>query len=107
MTHELNIALIAGGFAILGSLVTGWFTYASSASQKDLQRYKRRLVQAYQDIAAFHRLEERYTSALSTTEKSADVWKREIRKALRDDNYSSPSEDATVTKAEGRLKDLI
>jgi hypothetical protein len=71
MSETLTIALLAGGFAIVGSAVTGWFTYMSAVKQREADRYKRRLVQAYKDIASFHRLEERYTKALETESKSA------------------------------------
>ncbi len=106
MSESLTIALVAGGFAIIGSIVTGLFTYISATKQKEADRYKQRLVQAYRDIASFHRLEERYTKALETTSKSAESWKREVRKNQRDEGFNSPSEDATAQKAEQRLSEL-
>mgnify|MGYP006196984843 CR=1 FL=1 len=97
---------LLSGFAIIGSLVTGWFTYISAAKQKEAELYKRRLVQAYRDIASFHRLEDRYTKALETASKTAESWKREVRKKQRDEGFNSPSEDATAQKAEQRLSEL-
>jgi hypothetical protein len=106
MSEGLTLALVAGGFAVLGSLVTGWFTYITAVKQGQSERYKRKLLQAYGDIAAFHRLEERYTRALETDERSAESWKREMRRRLRDEGFSSPSDEATVQKAEQRIAEL-
>ncbi|MDM4770485.1 hypothetical protein [Solimonas sp. SE-A11] len=102
----LALALVAGGFAVLGSPVTGWFTYISAARQRETERYKRKLRQTYADVAAFHRLEERYTRALETDGKSAECWKREMRLRLREDGFSSPSDEATVQKAEQRIAEM-
>jgi hypothetical protein len=107
MNDGLMFSLIAGGFALAGSIITGWFTYKSSVSAKETERNKRRLIQTYLDIAAFHRLEEKYTKTLETPIKSANAWKLELRKLLRDDGFQSPSEDATAQKAESRLRDLV
>ena len=106
MSETLTIALVAGGFAIIGSVVTGWFTYISAVKQREADHYKRRLVQAYKDIASFHRLEERYTKALETASKSAESWKREVRKNQRDENFATPSDDATSQRSEQRLSEL-
>lgn len=106
MSEALTLALVAGGFAVLGSLVTGWFTYISAVKQRQTERYKRKLLQAYADVAAFHRLEERYTRALETEGKSAEAWKREMRRRLREDGFSSPSDEATVQKAEQRIAEM-
>lgn len=106
MNESLTIALVAGGFAILGSAVTGWFTYISAVKQRETERYKRRLLQTYRDIAAFHLLEERYTKALETESKSAASWKREVRKTQRDEGFGSPSDDATAQKSEQRIAEL-
>lgn len=106
MSESLTLALIASGSAIVGSLVTGWFTYFAAVRQREAERYKHRLVQAYKDIASFHRLEERYTQSLQTESKSADAWKREVRKKQRDDGFESPSEDATAQKSLQRLTEL-
>lgn len=106
MNESLILALVAGGFAILGSLVTGLFTYISAVKQRETERYKRRLVQAYKDIASFHRLEERYTKMLETKEKSAESWKRELRKRQRDEGFNSPSDEATAQRFEQRIAEL-
>lgn len=106
MSETLTIALVAGGFAIIGSAVTGWFTYISTVKQREADRYKRRLIQAYKDIASFHRLEERYIKVLETELKSAESWKREVRKSQRDAGFSSPSDEATLRQSERRLEEL-
>jgi hypothetical protein len=106
MGENLSIAVIAGGFCILGSMVTGFFTFFSSVKTKETELYKRRLIRTYNDIIAFHKLEEKYIQVLATEEKSAQAWKREIRKALREEGCDSPSKDATALEAERRLKEL-
>lgn len=106
MSESLTLALVAAGSVVLGSMVTGWFTYISAVRARDAERYKRRLVQAYSDIAAFHRLEERYTKALGSESRTAESWKREIRKKLRDEGAGSPSEEATAQRAEQRIAEL-
>ena len=82
MSEAVTLAIVAGVSAIAGSAITGWFTYLSSVRQRETERYKRRLLQTYKDIAAFHRLEERYTNALATESESAESWKREMRRRL-------------------------
>lgn len=108
MSDTLILAIVASTSAILGSFVTGWFTYRAAVKQREAERFKRKLIQAYKDIAALHRLEERYTVALAKTsgERSAESWKREVRKALRDDGFASPSDDATAQRAEQRASEL-
>lgn len=106
MSDTLAIALVAGGCTIVGGAVTGWFTYLSAAKQRETERNKRRLIQAYKDVASFHRLEERYTAELQTDTKSAEAWKREIRKKLRDEGFNSPSDDATAQKSDKRIAEL-
>jgi ribulose kinase len=106
VTDSLLLALVAGGSAVFGSLVTGWFTYISAVKQRKADRYKRQLTQTYKDIAAYHRLEERYTKALETADRSAESWKKATRKLLRDEGHQSPSNDATAARAEQRLAEL-
>jgi hypothetical protein len=106
MSETMLVAVIAAGAAILGGLVTGIFTYAASVRQREAERYKRRLLQAYKDIVAFYRLEERYTEALRTETRSADAIKREMRKALRDAGMDSPSDEATPQQCERRAQEL-
>ena len=106
MTESVLLALVSSGSAIAGSLVTGWFTYRAAVRQRETARYKRRLVQAYKDIASFHRLEERYLQALQSDVKSAAAWKLEVRKTQRDAGFDSPSEDATAQTCEQRMSDL-
>jgi hypothetical protein len=47
---------------------------------QETERHKRRLAQACKDIVAFYRLEEQYTQALATQDRSADAVKREMRR---------------------------
>jgi len=106
MTESLTLAIVAGGFAVLGSITTGAFTYLAAVKQREADTYKRRLLQTYRDIAAFHRLEERYTKALASESKSAESWKRETRKLLRDEGFASPSDEATAQRAEQRIAEM-
>ena len=69
MDQALLIAIVAGGSALGGSLITGIITLKTSVSQKKIESYKRRLIKSYQDIAAFHRLEEEYLGILESEEK--------------------------------------
>lgn len=107
MSETMLIAIIAAGAAILGGLVTGIFAYAASVRQRETERYKRRLVQAYKDIVAFYRLEEQYTQALSNENRSAEAIKRETRKKLRESGVESPSDEATPQQCERRAQELI
>jgi hypothetical protein len=100
------LAALAAGAAILASAVTGFFTYFAAVRQRETERHKRRLVQAYKDIAAFYRLEELYTEALATQSQSAESVKREVRKLLRESGVDSPSEDATPQQCERRAQEL-
>lgn len=104
MHDQIYSVLITGFFMILASGLTGLITLRALNHQKKLDSYKFQLKQAYRDIAAFHRLEELYVTSLSSEQKSANAWKREKRKQLRDEGFLSPSEEATSTIAEQRLK---
>ena len=103
MSESLMLALVASGSAIVGSLVTGWFTYIAAVKQRETENCRRRWQQASKDVAAFHRLEERYTEALQSESKSAKAWKLEIRKQQRDAGFATPSENATAHKSEQRM----
>jgi hypothetical protein len=107
--NELTAIAVGGAFTLLGSVVTGWFTYRAAVRSRESERYKRQLIQAYKDIAAFHRLEERYTNALEAVEspqRSAEAWKRDIRRQQAEEQFSTPSEDATWRKSEQRVSEL-
>lgn len=106
MTETLTLGLVAAGSVLGGSIVTGWFTLRASVNQREALRNKRRLIQALRDVAAFHRLEERYTKALASEQKSPESWKREVRRQQFEDNLSTPSEDGTARKAEQRILEL-
>jgi hypothetical protein len=108
MADSMTLALVASGSAIIGSVVTGWFTYIAAAKQREIAQYKRRLRRADKNIAAFHRLEEKYSQALHSENKckSPMAWKRAVRKQQRDEGFDTPSDDATVRKSERRISDL-
>jgi len=106
VSETVLVAVIAAAAAILGSLVTGIVTYAVSVRQREAERYKRRLLQAYKDIVAFYRLEEQYTRALATADRSAEAIKRDARKKLRESGVESPSEEATPQQCERRTQEL-
>ena len=102
--------VIGGGFAIVGSLITGWLTYVSSVRRRETESYRRQLIQAYEDIAAFHRLEQRYSEKLAEIEPSKTPvgWKRGVRREQMLANIQTPSKDATARYADQevlRLRD--
>ena len=106
MSETLLVAAIAAAAAILGGLVTGAFTYAAAVRQRETERYKRRLVQAYKDITAFYLLEELYTAELSTPDRTPEAVKRDFRKTLRATGADSPSDEATPQQCARRSQDL-
>lgn len=106
MSEQILVALVVGACTILGSLTTGIITYFSTSQAKKLNLYRGRLHCALRDVAAFHRLEARYTRLLETEEKSTHSWKREVRKAQREAGFDTPSSEATSTKAEEQIKAL-
>lgn len=100
--------VIGGGFAIVGSLITGWLTYVSSVRKRETELYRRHLIQAYEDIAAFHRLEERYVEKLAEIEPSKTPvgWKRSVRREQMLANIQTPSKDATARYADHEVQRL-
>jgi hypothetical protein len=107
MEDSIVLALATGLSAVLGSLITGVITYKTATDQRLLAKYRRRLTRAYCDVAAFHRLEEHYASALAASDsRYSAAWKREIRKQLRDAGHDSPSENATAQRAEQGISEL-
>lgn len=101
MSNQIIIACIAAGAALLGSLGTCAFNYLIAIKHKKISRYKQRLVHAYEDIAAFHRLEEAYTQKLSDTSGlTAEAWKRNIRKSQAAAGLGTPSKEATARNAD-------
>lgn len=107
MSNEIIIACIAAGAALLGSLGTCAFSYLITIKHKKISRYKHRLIQAYEDIAAFHRLEEAYTQKLTTTQGStAEAWKRNTRKLQASAGFRTPSKEATARNAEQQITGL-
>ncbi|HEV3422723.1 MAG TPA: hypothetical protein VG105_02860 [Paraburkholderia sp.] len=101
-------AVVGGGFAVVGSLITGWLTYVSSVRRRETESYRRQLIQACEDIAAFHRLEHRYAERLATTDasKTTESWKRQIRREQRRAGDDTPSENATAKHAEQQIQKL-
>ena len=106
MSETMQVAVLAAAAALLGSFITGLITYLAAVKQRQADRYKRGLQMAYKDIIAFYKLEEAYTQALSTQERSAESVKREYRKTLRENGQDSPSQFATVSECVRRLQDL-
>jgi len=100
--------LVGGGLTLLGSLITGLITFYTAARLRDSERNKRSLVRAYRDIAAFHRLEERYAEELAqaSTSHTADAWKKLLRRKLRDQGFASPTNKATAHYAEAQIEEL-
>lgn len=107
MDNSIVLAVATGLSAVLGSLITGWITYKAAIDQRATIRNKRRLARALRDIAAFHRLEKRYTNALAATgSRSAAAWKQDMRKQQRTEGQDTPSEKATAQGAERSIKNL-
>jgi len=107
MDDSILLAAATGLSAVLGSLITGLITYRTATDQRALGRHKRRLRRALRDIAALHRLEDRYTNALAATgSRSSEAWKREIRKQLREEGLGTLSSRATTQRAEQDLAEL-
>lgn len=73
MNDSIIIALLVAASGWGASLITGWFTTRATAASKELERIKRELANAYRDIAALSRLEEKYIRLLETKEKSAPM----------------------------------
>jgi hypothetical protein len=61
---------------------------------------------AYEDIAAFHRLESRYTDELAKHSDTAQAWKLRIREAQRDEGIATPSPNATANKVTEHINSL-
>lgn len=107
MDDSILLAAATGISAALGSLITGLITYRTAIDQRAATEHKRRLKRAYGDIAAFHRLEERYASVLAATDsRTSAAWKRDVRKQLRDEGFTSPSDKATAQQAEQCLAEM-
>lgn len=107
MGDSILLAVASSLSAALGSLITGWITYKAAIDQRAAIKNKRRLARALRDIAAFHRLEKRYTNALAANgSRSATAWKQDIRKQQRTEGQDTPSEQATVQGAERGIKDI-
>lgn len=107
MNDSILLASATGISAVLGSLITGLITYWTATDQRTAAENRRNLKRAYGDIAAFHRLEERYASVLAASDsRTPAAWKRDIRKRLRDEGFASPSDKATAQQAEHCLVEM-
>jgi len=105
-SDAVTVGIIAAASAIAGSVVTGLFNYRGSVQTKKLVQLKKSLKIACEDIIAFYRIEESYSESLSTTERSSDAIKKEIRKKLRDNGIRTPSEEATPLKCQRKIEEL-
>ncbi len=106
MTEAMIVAVIAGSFSILSGLIAAVTTVSSRRSRERWESLTSELVRAHEDVAAFHRLEEMYTDALATDERSARSWKLEIRQQLRDTGHSTPGQGATAHRSAQRIARL-
>lgn len=106
MSESLFIAIVAVLGTIAGSVATGIFTLYAARRSKEFEKIKERLIICYEDIASFHRLEDRYLLALATSERKAESWKRNIRKQQANDGYPTPSKDATWRECARKIKQL-
>jgi type II secretory pathway pseudopilin PulG len=107
VSEPIVVALVAVVGVIAGAIITGVLNYYSTQQTKKVDSYKSQLRQAYKDISAFHRLEERYVTALAKyDDRTKDSWKRDIRKQQADDGLATPSKHATAREAEEKLEQL-
>jgi hypothetical protein len=106
MTETLLVGIVAAASAVLGSAITGLFTYIAARREREFERHTNHLRRAYGDIAALCQLEDMYCKELAREGRSQEAWKREMRKALRESGYNSPSEEATAARCAQRLRDL-
>jgi hypothetical protein len=106
MRESIMGALIAVGGVIAGAIITGIFSYFGARQTKKIESYRNQLRVAYRDIAAFHRLEDRYLTALADNERTKESWKRDIRKQQFDAGFPIPSKHATAREAEDKLEQL-
>ena len=106
MSEPIIVALVAVGGVIAGAIITGVLNYYSTQRTKRVDSYKSQLRQAYKDISAFHRLEDRYVTALAKYDRTSEAWKRDIRKQQADDGLPTPSQHATTRAAEEKLDQL-
>jgi hypothetical protein len=106
MSEPIIVALVAVGGVIAGAIITGVLSYYSTQQTKRLDSYKSQLRQAYKDISAFHRLEDRYATALAKYDRTKESWKRDIRKQQADDGFATPSKHATAREAEEKWEQL-
>lgn len=107
-SQQVWLALIVGGLTVAGGLVTGLITSHTAIRLREVEKLKRDLVRAYRDVASFHRLEDHYANELAqiSTSRTAEAWKRELRRKLREQGFSSPSDKATAYYAEARIEEL-
>ena len=106
--QQIWLTLIVGGLTIFASLVTGSITFLTAARLREAERYKRDLLRAYGDIAAFHRLEQCYAQELARNSGAStpESWRREIRKKLREEGFSTPSDKSTAHRADMEAAEL-
>lgn len=107
-SQQVWLTLIVGGLTLLASLITGAITFLTAVRLRDVEKNKRDLFRAYRDIAAFHRLEECYAAELAQVSgsRTAESWKRELRRRLREQGFGSPSDKATARHAETRIEEI-
>ena len=107
MTEPVLIALIGTTAALGGSLIGGILTYRATKQGNLIRRRTAQLIRAYEDIAAFHRLEARYIGYLASPERTAESWKKQVRREQADANEATPGEDATDRACKRRIAELI
>lgn len=104
MDDTLTAGLIGAIGALCGSLITAAATYFSVDYTKKLERDRQSLLKCWRNISAFYDLERRYTEALAQPGKTAETWKRDIRKQQRADDRLTP--DLTELDANNQITRL-
>ena len=102
MNESIANALIGSAGAVVGSIITVAFTYRSTRQAQQAESNRLSLLKCWRNIAAFYDLEKRYVEVLKNSDKSAESWRREIRKQQRDDARLNPD----VTEADANKQIL-
>ena len=107
MDNTIIGVIIGSTVTLIGTVLTLIVNYFTSVKKQKEIKYRKFLVQAYTDIAAYHRLEELYSENISSlTDLTTTAVKRSYRRTLRIKGFPSPSRDSTIEVAEQRIKEF-
>ena len=106
MSEPIIVAFVAVGGVIAGAIITGVLNYYSAQQTKKMESYKSQLRQSYRDIAAFHRLEDRYTTALAKNGRTKDAGKGKFESNKRMMDCRAQATMRQLEEAEEKLEQL-